>query len=409
MVGNPSGSAVDISKHSSEGSSYGSAEGASPWSKEQQAKRRKKWLIVGLALTLIGLTIAGAVTGVLLTRNNAVPSSSTSSGANVVKQSNPKDPSTFIKNPNLHQAFYGIAYTPENSQLPNCGNALGDVITDIQLLSQLTRRIRLYGADCNQTALVLEAIRQTKVDMQVWLGNYPIATDNGAAYERQRDIIRDALSTYGTDHISGITVGNEFMLNYLLGQGATTTDPNSPVAERGADILIANIQDTRTMLDSMHLPKTLAVGTSDAGSYFNNRVLEAVDYGMANVHPWFANVSIESSAQWTNSFFQAVDVAQADALANRPQMYIAETGWPSKSSDAGNASNGPSTASVANLQEFLDTFVCQANTNGTAYFYFELFDEPWKDRQFGGVEGWWGLFNSDRTLKDIRIPNCQAP
>jgi exo-beta-1,3-glucanase (GH17 family) len=41
-------------------------------------------------------------------------------------------------------------------------------------------------------------------------------------------------------------------------------------------------------------------------------------------------------------------------------------------------SNGPSTASIANLQEFLNTYVCQANTNNTGYFYFEAFDELWK-------------------------------
>jgi len=87
-------------------------------------------------------------------------------------------------------------------------------------------------------------------------------------------------------------------------------------------------------------------------------------------------------------------------------MYIAETGWPSQSSDAGNANNGASTASEANLQIFLDTFVCQANQNGTGYFYFEFLDEPWKDAQFGGVEGWWGLFHSNRTLKNIILPNC---
>jgi len=48
--------------------------------------------------------------------------------------------------------------------------------------------------------------------MTVWLGNYAIATDSGAAYQRQRDLIKQAISTYGTDHIGGITVGNEFML-----------------------------------------------------------------------------------------------------------------------------------------------------------------------------------------------------
>lgn len=47
-----------------------------------------------------------------------------------------------------------------------------------------------------------------------------------------------------------------------------------------------------------------------------------------------------------------------------------------------------------NLQIFLDNFVCQANANGTGYFFFEYFDETWKDAEFGGVEGWWGLFTS---------------
>ena len=41
-------------------------------------------------------------------------------------------------------------------------------------------------------------------------------------------------------------------------------------------------------------------------------------------------------------------------------------------------SNGASTASIANLQQFLNTYVCQANKNNTGYFYFEAFDETWK-------------------------------
>jgi exo-beta-1,3-glucanase (GH17 family) len=72
--------------------------------------------------------------------------------------------------------------------------------------------------------------------------------------------------------------------------------------------------------------------------------------------------------------------------------------------------DGVSAASVPNLQVFLDTFVCQANTNGTGYFFFEYFDEKWKDIQFGGVEGWWGLFNGNKTLKDgLTIPDCISP
>jgi len=241
------------------------------------------------------------------------------------------------------------------------------------------------------------------VNMTVWLGNFAVATDSGAAYERQRDTIKAAIQTYGTDHIGGVTVGNEFMLNYLNDNGAT--DPNSAVGNAGAAILIPNITDTRSMLSSIGAT-SIPVGNSDAGSYFNDEILEAVDYGMANVHPWFANVTAEVSAGWTADFFNQTDVALADTLSNKPKMYIAETGWPTKSSDAGNESNGASIASEPNLQIFLNTFVCQANTNGTGYFFFEFADEDWKDKQFGGVEGWWGLFYQNRTLKNVQIPNC---
>lgn len=52
---------------------------------------------------------------------------------------------------------------------------------------------------------------------------------------------------------------------------------------------------------------------------------------MANVHPWFANVSAEEGASWTFDFFQNNNVDVAATLTNKPQMYIAETGWPTVS------------------------------------------------------------------------------
>jgi hypothetical protein len=52
---------------------------------------------------------------------------------------------------------------------------------------------------------------------------------------------------------------------------------------------------------------------------------------LANVHPWFANVTAEASAAWTAEFFSEQDVALAANLSNKPKMYIAETGWPTVS------------------------------------------------------------------------------
>ncbi|KAJ7780985.1 glycoside hydrolase [Mycena metata] len=389
--------------------------------RQKAASRRSKMIIIGSVAALAVLIAIGVGVGVSVSKNHktssksaiasspsstSVPSSASSSNSSgVVQQTDPNDPSTFIKNPALKQSFYGIAYTPYGSQLPTCNNTLEEVITDIQLLSQLTTRIRLYGADCNQSALVLEAIKQTKVDMKVFLGNYPAADDAGVAYARQRDLIQNALTTYGADHVAGVTVGNEFILDYLTANGGTTLDPNGDVGNIGAAILLPNITDTISMLSGMGL-SSIPVGNADAGSYFNTKILSAVNYGMANVHPWFASEAIEDAAGWTAEFFATTNVAAASALSNKPTMYIAETGWPTKSSSAAAESDGPSNASVANLQIFIDTFVCQANQNQTGYFFFEYFDEGWKDVQFGGVEGWWGLFNADRTLKNVTIPSC---
>ena len=52
---------------------------------------------------------------------------------------------------------------------------------------------------------------------------------------------------------------------------------------------------------------------------------------MANVHPWFADVTVQESAGWTYEFFQQNDVQLANNLTNKPTMYIAETGWPTVS------------------------------------------------------------------------------
>ena len=49
------------------------------------------------------------------------------------------------------------------------------------------------------------------------------------------------------------------------------------------------------MLASLNLPKTLPVGTADAGSFFSNKVLEAVDYGVRHFH----RLGLRSQLNWT--------------------------------------------------------------------------------------------------------------
>lgn len=91
---------------------------------------------------------------------------------------------------------------------------------------------------------------------------------------------------------------------------ASATDPTGPVGVAAATFLSAKVADVRSMIAGMSLPKTLTIGTADAGSYFNTAILANVDYAMANIHPWFGSVPIDQAAGWTADFFQTQDVVR---------------------------------------------------------------------------------------------------
>src|SRR5258706_861239 len=163
---------------------------------------------------------------------------------------------------------------------PNCNQTLTDTIVDMQLLSQITTRIRLYSSACNQTALVLEAIKRTKTNLKVYPGIYLVDVDE-AGYHSQKTALQQALQTYGTDNILGITVGNEVMLNYMLDRKAT--DINGTDGLAASAFLKGNFTDIRQMLKGMNI--NLPIGTADAASYFNLDLLSASDFGCAFIIP----------------------------------------------------------------------------------------------------------------------------
>lgn len=271
------------------GAGIGAAAGASSSRKQAQttswmegggepstgmSKKAKWWIAIGVLLVLAGAGGGIAAWQVLKKNNDSSSSSSSVSSTNKNGGSGTSisgDPSDFTKDSNLKQSFYAMGYSPSGSILPTCGANLAEVQRDIQLLSQLTTRIRTYGSDCNASTLVMQAIQDTKVDMTVWLGIY-IDTDE-SIWERQRDDTLAIIQKYGVDHISGITVGNEFLLN-TNGAASSYTSIRQKVAE------------FKSELAKLSLSKTIPVGTADAGSMITAALSSSADYVMANVHPW---------------------------------------------------------------------------------------------------------------------------
>lgn len=161
----------------------------------------------------------------------------------------------------------------------------------------------------------------------------------------------------------------------------------------------------RTTLKGMNLPKTLPVGTADAGSMITTTLSQGSDYVMANVHPWFGGVPIDQAAGWVYSYTANQEPSSATLATNDPkvssllspwkrptpltrlcaQIYIAETGWPTGANETEFLTYEASVAGVPEMNTFLADYVCEANKNITSggqfsnYFYFEAFDEPWKE------------------------------
>ncbi|PTU25266.1 hypothetical protein P175DRAFT_0498381 [Aspergillus ochraceoroseus IBT 24754] len=400
------------------GVSYGPVPGATLEAAEkgQHAKpsggsRKRGWIAgIILALIVVGAIVGGAVGGTLghhdradSTSPNSSATSDTSTNGDLDKNS--KEIQALMNMEGLHKVFPGVDYTPWGVQYPLCLKyppSQNNVTRDLAVLSKLTNTIRLYGTDCNQTEMVLHAIdRLGLTDMKVWLGVW--IDTNTTTNDRQLNQLYTILDN-ATDRsiFKGAIIGNEAL--YRAGDTIDTARQN----------LISYIKGVKSHFqkNSIDLP----VATSDLGDNWDSELTRVSDLVMSNIHPFFAGVTAKAAASWTWSFWQNHDVVLTEGTSKA--NVISEVGWPSGGgNDCGDGANcadttSGSVAGVDEMNTFMSNWVCQALANGTEYFWFEAFDEPWKVEFNSGKEQWedkWGLLDSARKLKDgIKIPDCDG-
>ncbi|KAI8313373.1 putative glucan endo-1,3-beta-glucosidase [Colletotrichum sp. SAR11_240] len=378
----------------------------SEWVKSNNSHRKRwKWCIIIVVILVIAGAIAGGTAGWLLSRNNR-NSDSSSNGQSASDDTNSngdlsissKEIQALMNNKNLHKVFPGMDYTPINTQYPDCLHnppSQNNVTRDVAVLSQLTNTIRLYGTDCNQTQMLIHSIKQLKMEdtIKIWMGVWQDGNDTTNA--RQLSQMWDILDEYGDKHFEGVIVANEILFRKEMTESALGT----------------LLSEVRTNLTAKSL--SLPVATSDLGDDWTSSLASKSDYIMANIHPFFAGVNAKDAAMWTYAFWenQASGFFKSDTKKN----VIAEVGWPSKGGT--NCGNGQATgcpdasvAGVDEMNELLDKWVCPALTNGTNYFWFSAFDEPWKIKFNEKNKEWedqWGLMDVDRNLKPgVIIPDC---
>jgi len=343
----------------------------SEWLREQSAgSKRLKWIIGSvLGIIIVAAIVGGAVGGVLASKksssgNSVNHSSSSSNDGSGLYDINSSQVKALLNNSALHKVFPGIDYTPMNAQYPACLTVPPDqnnITLDIAMLAQLAPAVRLYGTDCNQTQMVLEAINRLGYNdtMKVWLGVW--LENNATTNSRQLRQMYDILDTYPSSQFAGVIVGNEVLFRKDMTE-----------AELGQQL-----QDVRQNLTSRNID--LPVATSDLGDDWTAGLAADSDIVMANVHPFFAGVTPEVAPGWTWDFWQTNDVVltgSSKSSSGYPRNIISETGWPSTGGNDCGTDNTCTTstegavASIENMNVYMDGFVCQSMANGTTYFWY---------------------------------------
>lgn len=149
------------------------------------------------------------------------------------------------------------------------------------------------------------------------------------------------------------------------------------------------------------------VGTSDSWNKFQDGTADAVITGGADIimvnafSYWQGQTDKNASATFFDDIAQAYGhIQELSKDRETPiELWVGETGWPTKGNKYGNAVPG-----VKSAENYWKTAICAAKTWGINVFYFSAFDEPWKPKSIGedgtaADESGWGAWTYQREKK----------
>lgn len=290
-------------------------------------------------------------------------------GGNVVPTDTPTfTPRAFVSptvaasiTPTSVPLLQGIAYSPyrdcqsmDSIEQPT----LEQIAQDLEIISRMANGIRTYSSTgINGQIPALARQMGLRVSAGAWLNN------DRAANEKE---IAALIQLANTVELESVIVGNEVLLRNDLSESE----------------LLAYIQQVKS---AVNVPVT----TAEIGAILlaHPKVMEAVDYQMAHLYPFWDGKPIEGAARLAADGYHDIQ-----SQSGGKRVVIGETGWPS-----GGPANGAAIPSPDNQARYAREFLSLAQAENIEFYYFDAFDEMWKTE--GGVGPYWGLLYADRTFK----------
>jgi exo-beta-1,3-glucanase (GH17 family) len=268
-----------------------------------------------------------------------------------------------------------------------------EILEDLQiLLAHDFNLIRMYDSGEN-TRETLEIIRRHDLPIKVLLGIWldaefsnhegcpwldePIPDEKLAANalvnaaEVERGI---ELANEFDEVVVAVNVGNEALVDW--------NDHMVPLEQ-----VIAYVRQVKRAIE-----QPVTVADNYAWWMREGAPLAAeVDFLGVHTYPAWEGKTIDEALAFTVENIEGVQ----EALPDRP-IAVLEAGWATVANEFGDRANEANQARYDELREW-------ASATNTTVFFFEAFDEPWKGDPDNplGAEKHWGLFNVDRTPKEV--------
>lgn len=261
--------------------------------------------------------------------------------------------------------IHGINFGPFVAE----GSAPGETDLSVNELTNLltnlvpyTKWVRTYGTNNGQNKIGEIAHNLgLSVAMGAWL-----SADLPGNTTQMNDVI--ALAKAG--HADMVIIGSEVLLAASLSESD----------------LVAYINQAKAAL-----PEWDIACAEEIGAMMNALLWqEACDIWLINIYPFWQGVNINQSVRSMHQQY-----ANLLTMADGKPVIISETGWPSNTDESGGM--GDALPTPGNAAYYFLNFVSWAEANNVEYFYFEAFDEPWKEEL--GFGSHWGVWDRFMNLK----------
>ena len=333
------------------------------------------------------------------------------------------------------QSRKAVCYGGYRTKTRDIQPTISQIKEDLKILQRLDIKfIRMYNVHLAETKNVLQAIRELEKEnnsfemylmlgawidcKNAWTENEPI---HGEESDRNEIEIKEAvrLANEYPEIVKVISVGNEAMVKWATKYYVEPT------------IILKWVEYLQELKKNNQLTNNVWITSSDnfaswgGESNYHNETLEklcrTVDYISIHTYPmhdthynpvfWGINgseKSLSTKEQVEKLMQRAVEYAQGQydmvssylkTIQVNKQIHIGETGWTSQSKNLF-GQNGSMAADEYKQAIYYHKMMEWSEKTGMTIFYFEAFDEKWKDADNpDGSENHFGIFTIDGKAK----------